>query len=333
MGIVLGFDTSCYTTSAAAVDETGRVLGSERMLLPVEQGQRGLRQSEAVFAHVRQMPSVMERLSPLTAGQPVVAVAASSAPRQGEDSYMPVFTVGLGHGKALASALGAPCFLVSHQEGHIAAGQIGNPPMDGRFVALHLSGGTTDLLLREGDRLVCLGGSSDLQAGQLIDRVGVALGLSFPAGPGLERLALACEGMPASVLPVSMADGDLRCHLSGAETQCQRMIAGESLFREQIALEVFDFLARTVARLLRAGARAGDVSQALVVGGVASSMLLRKLVAARLEKAGNGPRVYWGKPEYSADNAAGVAMLGLERYRNMKESRDQKNTQDAGGAR
>ena len=172
MRVTLGFDTSCYTTSAAAVDEHGTVVAAERMLLPVREGQRGLRQSEAVFAHVRQMPQVMEALSRRLAGVQVVAVCASARPRDGEDSYMPVFTVGLGHASVLASTLGVPLYETSHQQGHIAAGLIGNAAPKGPFVALHLSGGTTELLdCREG-RLELLGGSEDLHAGQLVDRVG-----------------------------------------------------------------------------------------------------------------------------------------------------------------
>ena len=151
MRVTLGFDTSCYTTSAAAVDEHGAVIAAERMLLPVREGQRGLRQSEAVFAHVRQMPQVMEALRRRLAGVQVVAVCASARPRDGEDSYMPVFTVGLGHASVLASTLGVPLYETSHQQGHIAAGLIGNAAPEGPFVALHLSGGTTELLdCREG---------------------------------------------------------------------------------------------------------------------------------------------------------------------------------------
>ncbi|MEA5016486.1 MAG: hypothetical protein VB099_18175 [Candidatus Limiplasma sp.] len=316
MEVVLGFDTSCYTTSVAAVDRDGRVLGSQRMLLPVESGKRGLRQSEAVFAHVRQLPLVArelgQRLEPLSPR--ICAVAASASPREDGDSYMPVFLAGLGQGKALAALLGVPCYECSHQQGHIAAGQLGNPPLGERFVALHLSGGTTEMLLSSQGKLTLLGGSLDLQAGQLVDRVGVALGLPFPAGPELEKLALACQEPSARLLPVSFAKDGLSCHLSGAETQCQRWIAVGEMPQERIALEVFDFLARTVARLLIAGCKQEETAQALVVGGVASSLLLRELLDRRLRKAGSALKAVFGKPEFSADNAAGVAFLGARRH-------------------
>ncbi len=317
MEVVLGFDTSCYTTSVAAVAEDGRVIGSKRMLLPVESGQRGLRQSEAVFVHVRQLPLVTEALGECLRAENarIGAVAAAAAPREDPESYMPVFTVGLGQAKILSQVLGVPLYTFSHQQGHIAAGQLEGNAWDEPFVALHLSGGTTDLLLSAQGRLTQLGGSLDLHAGQLVDRVGVAMGLPFPAGPALERLALACGEPPRSLLPVSMAREDLDCHLSGAEAQCVRLLAKEALSREALALEVFDFLARTVFRLLRAACKQGHTPRALVVGGVASSSLLRKLLQDRLKKDASGIQAVFGKPEYSADNAAGIAYLGMKRHR------------------
>ena len=102
MDAVLGLDTSCYTTSAAAVDAQGKVIAFSRLLLPVEAGQRGLRQSEAVFAHVRQLPQVMESLmTELPPEATIRAVCASSKPRDEADSYMPVFQTGCGYGRGV----------------------------------------------------------------------------------------------------------------------------------------------------------------------------------------------------------------------------------------
>ena len=318
LAVAIGFDTSCYTTSIAAVDAGGHVLASHRMLLPVQSGQRGLRQSEAVFAHVRQMPLLAERLRAELKDAPVCAVAASAAPAEGESSYMPVFMVGLSHARTLAAVLGVPCYEVTHQQGHIAAGQLGMEPLAEPFVALHLSGGTTELLHVAGGHIVSLGGSLDLHAGQLIDRVGVALGLAFPAGPALEQLAMA--GIAQALIPVSMDREGLACHLSGAETRAMQWVKGAALPREQIAAEVFDLLARTVARLLIAACKAAGTDRALVVGGVSSSTLLRELLARRLEKMGAKLELHFGRPEYSADNAAGVALLGMQRYQAERRS-------------
>ena len=316
MRVTLGFDTSCYTTSAAAVNEQSEVIAASRMLLPVKQGERGLRQSEAVFAHVRQMPLVMDGLREQLKDQDVeiVAVCASASPRDEEDSYMPVFTVGFGHAKVLADVLDVPLYETSHQQGHVAAGLIGNKQPEEPFVALHLSGGTTELLACENSRLTLLGGCADLHAGQVVDRVGVAMGLPFPAGPHLEKLAMSYEGAVESLLPVSVEKDGLTCHLSGVETRAQQWIKEGKMSHEQIAAEVFDVLARTVARLLTGACQKANAKQALVVGGVASSTLLREQLKRRLAKQRRNIEVLFGQPQFSADNAAGVAAIGIKKY-------------------
>ena len=317
--IVLGIDTSCYTTSVAAADENG-VLASNRQLLPVQAGARGLRQSEAVFAHVRQLPQVVESLmAELPPEARLCAVCASSKPRDEADSYMPVFQTGCGYGRGIAATLRVPFFETSHQQGHIAAGRIGLPPPDERFLALHLSGGTTELLLCEKGKLRLVGGSMDLHAGQMVDRVGVRLGLRFPAGPELEKLAMSCMEPTEALLPASLEKDACYCHLSGAETKAAQLWEKQACSPERIAAETFDLLARTVSRMLAAGCKRYQVRQALVVGGVASSKLLRELLRQRLSKLRCPVEVFFGDPRYSADNAAGVAELGLEQYRQWKE--------------
>ena len=306
----LGLDTSNYTTSAAFFCDGE--MDSRGMILPVKEGEIGLRQSDAVFHHTRQLPEVLSMLGDKISEAKVIGV--SERPRDAKDSYMPCFLVGIGAAQMLAQALGVPLRRFSHQQGHIAAGLIGNAAPEGPFVALHLSGGTTELLdCREG-RLELLGGSEDLHAGQLVDRVGVALGLPFPAGPALERLAVSCPEKAAALLPASVSRDGLSCHLSGVETQAQRLIRAGELSRERIAAEVYDVLARTVARLLDGACRRTGARQALVVGGVASSALLRRLVGDRLSRLRSPVRVLYGQAQYSADNAAGVASIGMQRY-------------------
>ena len=308
--LALGLDTSCYTTSAALCG-FGGLPRQERRLLPVPKGERGLRQSEAVFAHVRQLPQV---LLPLLSEnkEKIDCVCASDRPRDGEDSYMPVFQAGVGQGKALAAALHVPFFTTTHQRGHIAAAKYGTGLEADRFVALHLSGGTTDTLLMDGDALTPLGASCDLHAGQLVDRIGVKLGLPFPAGPYLEELAL--QGENQNRVPVSFEGDGLRCHLSGAEAQLLRMIdAGET--KENVAAEVYGVLCRTVLRLVQAAAEKTDTKDVLIAGGVASSRLLRDMLMERNKKRRTGLRLFFGRPELSGDNAVGVALIGLETLR------------------
>ena len=315
--VVLGIDTSCYTTSLAAVDLDGQVLGSFRKLLPVAPGQRGLRQSEAVFTHVRQLPDMFARMHEALGAVDIACVCASSKPRDDDQSYMPVFQVGDAQARILSSALGIPYFTSSHQQGHIAAARLGTQTEHAaHFLALHLSGGTMEMLRVDKDCLSLIGGTLDLHAGQLVDRTGVALGLPFPSGPHLETLAR--KGQSEARLPVSMEQGDLYCHLSGAETRVMQWIREETLSREDLAREVYDFLARTVLRLLRGGMQETGFTQALLAGGVASSALFRELLTLRVRKSLPDMQLSFGKPEYSGDNAVGIAQIGLQKYREVE---------------
>ena len=311
--VVIGVDTSCYTTSVAAVTVEGEVLASCRRLLPVPEGERGLRQSEAVFIHVRQLPGRFEELAPFVRDAQIAAVCVSRTPRDEQESYMPVFHAGDAQARGLAAMLGVPCFATTHQRGHIAAAMVDSGVRAGDLLAVHLSGGTTELLSMVDDELTLLGGTLDLHAGQVVDRTGVALGLPFPAGPHLEKLAL--QGHSEARLTMTTRDGGLHCHFSGAETQVQRWIAEGALPPEDIAREVYDLLARTVARMICAGAEKTGIRQVLIAGGVASSALFREMVKERIAKRDRNLHVCFGRPEYSGDNAVGVALIGAQKLR------------------
>jgi N6-L-threonylcarbamoyladenine synthase len=306
---VLGLDTSNYRTSVALVDGNGEILLNYRELLPVSAGERGLRQNEAVFAHLRQISAAEEVLRKAGGGN-VAAVAASTAPRDGADSYMPVFMAGASFGRLTAAAMGVPFIGTTHQRGHLAAAKAGTELSDAEeYLALHLSGGTTDLLEVRQSSIIRIGGSLDLHAGQLVDRAGVAMGLSFPAGPELEELAV--KGSGGGLLGCSMEGEDLFCHFSGAESQAQRWIRDGKLSGENIAFEIYDLLARTIGRMLCAGAEKTGFRQALVTGGVASSPHFRRMLLRRMKGMRKAPQAVFGKPEMSGDNAVGVALIGL----------------------
>ena len=317
--VVIGFDTSNYRTSVAAVTLDGEILVNHRELLPVTSGERGLRQSDAVFAHIRQLRNSEEALREALKGSRIAAVAASTRPRDGETSYMPVFQVGYTAGSLLAAALNVPFYETTHQRGHLAAAMAGTGlEKEEHLLAVHLSGGTTDLLVMDADSVTQIGGSADLHAGQLVDRAGVAMGLTFPSGEELEELA--ALGHSEGRLGCSMEDRDLVCHLSGAETKVQQWIRDGSLPREDVAREIYDLLARTLVRMLKAGTEKTGIRKALVTGGVAASALLRQLMEQRRMKTRGCPDIVFGRPEMSGDNAAGVAMIGAERYRSCQKS-------------
>ena len=311
--VVIGFDTSNYRTSVAAVTLDGEILVNHRELLPVSNGERGLRQSDAVFAHIRQLRHSEEALRASLGDRRIAAVAASTRPRDGEESYMPVFQVGFTAGSLLAAALSVPFYETTHQRGHLAAALAGTAlENEDRLLAVHLSGGTTDLLVMDSEKVVQIGGSADLHAGQLVDRAGVAMGLPFPSGEELEKLAV--RGKSEGLLGCSLDKGDLICHLSGAETKVQQWIQAGTMLREDIAREIYDLLARTLARMLKAGAEKTGLKKALVTGGVAASALLRQLLEERRLKTRGCPEIVFGKPEMSGDNAVGVALIGAQQF-------------------
>ncbi|MBQ7487977.1 MAG: O-sialoglycoprotein endopeptidase [Clostridia bacterium] len=312
MNAVLGLDTSCYTTSAALVSVDGTLLASDRLLLRVPDGKRGLMQSEMVFQHVQALP---ERIAAVMRQQPdvqIAAVSASTRPRAVEASYMPAFRAGESQARTVAMLLRVPFYPFSHQEGHVrAASYETDIDTERPFLALHLSGGTTEVLECRDGKTVCIGGSADLHAGQLVDRIGVRLGLPFPCGPAMEALA---AGTPARHLIGGSFRG-LDCSLSGPETALCRMIESGDVSREQIAAEVYDLLIRTIYHLIEAAAEETGITDVLLAGGVASSALVRAGVEQRRIKKRQMLRIRFAKPELSGDNAVGIALLGADRFR------------------
>ena len=301
---VLGIDTSCYTTSAALVSG-GRIINSQRRLLEVDVGERGLRQSEGVFRHMRALPELLEELL----GNLVERVVRKARSPE-DDSYMPVFMVGASFARSIGACLGVPVYYTSHQQGHVRAALVDTDMPAGKFLALHLSGGTTQLLLvNENLDIRTLGGTNDLNAGQLVDRTGVYMGLRFPCGPELEKLALC--GKSASLIPVSQS-GDT-CSFSGAENKIKQLLAG-GCDKCDVAAEVYSFLARTIARMISRAVSDSGVKHVLLAGGEASSGLLRRLLPLRLNKLASDVALHWARSELSGDNACGCALIGEEMF-------------------
>lgn len=319
----LGIDTSAYTTSLAIVDESG-LIWEARRVLEVVQGETGLAQSAAFFQHVRNLPQLVREVPP-PLWQELGGVGVSLKPRPQEGSYMPVFTAGYAVASAIASARELDLFETTHQEGHTAAGlySCGLSPttFNTELLAVHLSGGTTELLLVERKspgalKIEILGGTTDLHAGQFVDRVGVLLGLPFPSGPALEKLARQAGPGAESMLPSSVQG--MRVSFSGVETAARRLLA-QGTPPADVARAVEGCVARTISKLILAGIGHTGLGQILVVGGVAANQYIRAELERRLAKnAGAGitsgkARLYWAEPNWSRDNAIGVAFLTRER--------------------
>lgn len=304
---ILGLDTSNYTTSAALYTESG--MTQVKRLLPVKPGELGLRQSDALFHHVRQLPEILEELRSKADG-PLGGVAASDRPQQREGSYMPCFLAGAGAAREIAAAARLPLRLFTHQQGHVAAALYGagcTEWMDRKFLAFHVSGGTTDALLVQPDAsggLDCqiVGRSLDLKAGQLIDRVGGSLGLAFPAGPALEELAAKAGGAYA---PRPSIEGT-NCHLSGVENQCRAM-RDKGAPPEETALFCLSSVLAAISAMTKAVRRQEGPLPVVYAGGVMANRFLR----AALEERFDGR---FAPPAFSADNAAGLALLGARAF-------------------
>ena len=143
--IFLGIDTSCYTTSVAAVDENGKLVSHKRRLLSVAEGERGLRQSEAFFKHINNFPELYKELLLAFDPKEIAAVCVSTQPRGITNSYMPVFFAGRRLAESIAMSLNVPLFATDHQQGHIQAAMFGVEMPADKFCAVHLSGGTTEV--------------------------------------------------------------------------------------------------------------------------------------------------------------------------------------------
>lgn len=316
MTYYLGIDTSAYTTSLALVDEKGQIFADERLILQVEQGKRGLRQSEALFLHTKNLPELVERLGPGLVKN-VQGIAVSAYPRPVEGSYMPVFLAGEGAARTLAAALKVPLFRVSHQEGHVRAGMLGNPDLKqaNDLLAVHFSGGTSEILkIRPGNGGHCYDiemtmAGRDIHAGQLVDRVGVALGLPFPAGRDLERLALQSDGKRTIKLPASVSEHGFS--FSGVETRAMQYIR-EGIPPEDIALATMRVIANTLEKALIRECQRYNIGQVLLVGGVMANSIIKKRLKSRLEHRAVGIKLFFAEPNLSSDNAVGVALLACD---------------------
>lgn len=313
MSYVLGIDTSCYTTSVAILDDQGQLVADRRRILEVKAGGRGLRQSEMVFQHTRNLPELFTKAcqdiqSPVCFS----AIGVSAFPRPLPDSYMPAFLVGEGYARVLSVSHNLPLHRLSHQENHVFAGvwSAGGPKV-ADFLAVHLSGGTTEIVrvaVTPSRRLALeiLGGSQDIHAGQLVDRIGVLLGLQFPAGPQLESLA-AIGHQEAVAIPVTVRN--MCVSFAGPETHVQRLVA-QGAPAETIAAGVELCIARAVTKMITQAIDSTGLTHVLLVGGVTANRFIRHYLKAQLEEKQRA-QLYFPDTVYSPDNAVGAAYFAL----------------------
>lgn len=302
--IYLGIDTSNYTTSVCAVSDTEII--SKRKILDVRQGERGLRQSDGVFQHMKNLPLLYKSLCEEINPSEIAAVGVSTRPRSVEGSYMPVFLQGEGYARVIAQTLGVDLYEFSHQDGHIAAGIRscnGYDLLNDEFISVHLSGGTTEILKSRynGHGFECevIGGSRDISVGQFIDRVGVALGMRFPAGVHMESAAN--KTVETVALPIK-TDGAWM-NLSGVETKATRMVRENSEITEAMARGVLVEVKKALVKVISSASKSTGLNRVLVAGGVASNQIIREGLCTMKSD------LRFASREFSTDNAMGIAEL------------------------
>ncbi len=300
--IVIGIDTSAYTTSIAAINQQGDVLLDWKRILKVPLGTRGLRQSDARIQHHQNLVKMIAELEQVLDFNQIGAVAVSDKPRPVEGSYMPVFMDGVEYGAKLANRLNIPMFYFSHQEGHIEAIKYFSPLREAdRILCFHLSGGTSELLLFDKGIIQIIGGSKDLAFGQLIDRVGVAMGMAFPAGEKMDQFAYGIEPSTSWLKPIPITG--LEFNLSGIETQCQRRLI-EGVLTEDLIPELFKHISNCLCKVSDEACKIYKLKEIIMVGGVSGSKTVRDYMSKNMK---HGTTLFG---DFSSDNAVGIALLG-----------------------
>lgn len=307
--VFLGIDTSNYTTSCAVCDINGKVIENYKVLLPVKDGENGLRQSDAVFAHVKNFQIIAEKIREKHAEYDIVAVGYSKYPRDAVNSYMPCFLVGRALAEMISALYNTELFEFSHQKGHVqAAIYSSNATISDSFLAFHVSGGTTEVLFvnsfNNDYKIELVGGSNDLHAGQAIDRIGVKMGLKFPCGRELEKLALNNkEKLP----PIKVSVSDLSCNLSGLENLAFDLYE-KTQNKELVSRYVLEFISKTLIAITNNLRKRYPNEKIIYAGGVMSNSIIQDNIRNKFDG------VFFATPEFSSDNAAGIAILTMKNY-------------------
>ena len=318
--LVIGFETSCDETGVGIV--RGSTLLADAIASSVEEHARfgGVVPEVASRAHLQAMvPTIRRALATAgVAADDVDAVAVTAGP-----GLAGALLVGLAAAKAYALALGKPLYGVNHLSAHVAVDLLENGPLDEPAVALLVSGGHSSVLFVPrvgGQEVVELGATVDDAAGEAYDKVGRLLGLPFPGGPPVDRLAR--DGDPRAIaFPRSMtgpSDPPFAFSFSGLKTAVARWVearerSGQPVPRADVAASFQEAVADVLTAKAVRAAREQGVGHLLLGGGVAANSRLRALAEQRCAAAGIRLRV--PRPGLCTDNGAMVAALGAQLVR------------------
>ena len=314
--VILGIDTSNYTTSVAIVDIDGKIMANLKRPLQVKEGERGLRQSDALFLHTVNLPLLMQEVRKVLNENIPVAIGVSQRPRNVEGSYMPCFLAGVSAAESISSVSGIPLYGFSHQCGHIMAAVLSSDKesiLGKEFAAFHISGGTTELVrvnaVASGFETELFGGTADLNAGQVIDRIGVLMGLRFPAGPHLEELALENK---KRIPKRQVSSNGMKVNLSGLENMAAKLYR-ETEDKPLVSAFVLDFIGRSIIAMSEAYEKEFGKSTFVYAGGVMCNSIIRKMLSERFDAV-------FADPSLSSDNAVGIAELTRRAF--LKEGKN-----------
>ena len=310
--VVLGIDTSNYTTSVAILSLDGDIIANLKRPLAVKPGERGLRQSDALFAHTQNIPSIMNEAAKYLKNCEICAIGVSKTPRNVEGSYMPCFLAGVASAESISATSGLPLYYFSHQCGHIMAAIHSSGSFDllsEQFCAFHISGGTTEFVRvtpdKDGFKADLIGGTADLNAGQVIDRIGVYLGMPFPAGPHMEKIALeSTKKIPSK----KVASNGTKVNLSGLENMAIKLYDDTS-DKSLVAAFVFDYIGRAISSMIDAYQEEYGETKFVCAGGVMCNSIIKSTLSKKYNVA-------FAEPALSADNAVGIAALTLRALNN-----------------
>lgn len=308
--LYIGIDTSAYTTSVSVVNDKGEVVFDLRKMLNVKKGSKGLRQQEAVFQHINNIPDMIGCLSDSIPLERVESVSVSATPRNIEGSYMPVFKVGQGQAFILSKILDVKYNEISHQDGHIGSAFLSNNLKVDEFLALHISGGTTELLKVNKKNasfdVEIVGGTKDISAGQLIDRIGVELELNFPSGKEIDKFASTGKKIDRKV-PVSTKGTWV--NFSGTETYFKRLIDERVYSIEDISKSLLYSVTKSLETIIEKAMKEFKLDFVIVTGGVAANSYLRNELCKKFNN-GSNDKIMFPDIKYCTDNAVGVAYIG-----------------------
>lgn len=306
----LGIDTSNYKTSVALVSKDEEIVYDKRTFLTVKEGSIGLRQQEALFQHISNLPELLEGAFNASRDGKIVSVSASSRPRPVENSYMPCFIAGMNECKIISSLLNCKMSYFSHQEGHLASAVRFTKLRDeNEYIFFHFSGGTTEILIYSNGKIKQIGQSDDISFGQLLDRTGNMLDYSFPAGEDIDKLALSFidNGDYKNILPKIKVNG-LKFNLSGIETAVKNSELKND--KKLISFMLMERILECIETIIKNASNEYGIKDFLFSGGVSSSWFIRNGIDSSFNNEKGNLNVYFSSPELSSDNAVGIAFLG-----------------------